>query len=103
MVIRSEANIRKLLDRVNELLRNKEILRIAAADAAETYRDSSRATQLTRNDEIIYQISRLSLAVTKDTLNWVLEEQNSSLNQFMRNAKHYEMPELKQNDLILKN
>lgn len=100
MAIRSEADIRELLDRVKEMLVHKEILQFAAAT---TYRDSNRNTQLTRNDEIVYQLGRLSLEITKDTLNWVLKKQDSFLNQFAHSANRYEMPELEQNDLIIRN
>jgi hypothetical protein len=101
VVTRSEANIRELLDRIKEMLAHKEILQFAAA----TYRDSNRTThtQLTKNDEILYQLNKLSLEVTKDTLNWVLKEQEGYLNQFAQDANCYEIPELEQNDLVLRN
>jgi nucleoside-diphosphate-sugar epimerase len=89
VVIRSEANIRELLDRVNEMLAHKEILQFAAM----TYRDSNRTTQLTKNDELLYQLNKLSLEVIKDTLDWVLKEQDSFINQFVQDANSYDMPE----------
>lgn len=98
--MRSEANIRELLDQIKVMLAHKEILQFAAM----SYLDSNRTshTRLTNNEEILYQLNKLSLEVTKDTLSWVLSEQDSFLNQFA-NANPYEMPELEQNDLVLRN
>jgi hypothetical protein len=101
VVVRSEANIRELLDRVKEMLAHKEILQYAAM----SYLDGNRTahTQLTKNEEILYQLNKLSLEVTKDTLRWVLREQDSFLNQFVQSPDRYEMLEPGQDDLTLRN
>jgi hypothetical protein len=109
VVVRSETAIRELRDRVEEMLVHKEILQLAVT--ALTYQDSNKNSSknnnknslLVKNNETLYQLGRLSLEITKDTLNWVLTEQDSFLNKFVQCVDRYKTPEIEQNDLFLRN